>query len=369
MIRRLYVHNFRCFENFDLAFADKSSVLLVGPNGAGKTTLGFVLRLLQSIGRGTNQVKDLVGRGDFAQQRSNTPMRFRIEVDLEGVLYIYEIAFELPKTFRELRVLEESLIVEGSSVFHRERASVTLSRQEQGREAKFQINWHLVALPIVEQQSADAPLNTFKRWLSQLIVLRPVPSLIKGQSEEETLFPDDTALNFAAWFSGLVAHAPSAYTKIEAYLRTVMPDFLDIKNPETGTSARSLSIQFSGEAGTLSLPFDALSDGEKCFMIASLVIAANEVNGPACCFWDEPDHFLSLQEVGGFVMALRRTFHHRGQLITTSHNPEAIRQFADDNTVLLARKSHLEPTTARFLDEIEHSGELVSSLIRGDLLS
>jgi hypothetical protein len=39
VIRRLYIHNFRCLENFELPIAAYSSALLIGKNGAGKTTV------------------------------------------------------------------------------------------------------------------------------------------------------------------------------------------------------------------------------------------------------------------------------------------------------------------------------------------
>jgi len=37
VIRRLYVHNFRCLENFELPISGRSSALLIGTNGSGKT--------------------------------------------------------------------------------------------------------------------------------------------------------------------------------------------------------------------------------------------------------------------------------------------------------------------------------------------
>ena len=83
------------------------------------------------------------------------------------------------------------------------------------------------------------------------------------------------------------------------------------------------------DQGRLSLPFASLSDGEKCFFICAVVIAADKAYGPVFCFWDEPDNYLSLSEVGQFVMALRQSFQNRGQLLTTSHNPEAMRKYSD----------------------------------------
>ncbi len=146
-----------------------------------------------------------------------------------------------------------------------------------------------------------------------------------------------------------------------------MADFKDIKNPAVGTDTRSLTVQFSNDRGTLSLPFAELSDGEKCFMISALVIAANEAYGPLLCFWDEPDNYLAVSEVGHFVIALRRAFQNGGQFIATSHNPEAIRRFSEDNTLLLQRNSHLEPTIIRPLSELQIKGDLISKLIAGDL--
>jgi len=67
--------------------------------------------------------------------------------------------------------------------------------------------------------------------------------------------------------------------------------------------------------------------------ICAFVLAANDAYGPLVCFWDEPDNYLAPSEVGHFVLALRKEFQSGGQLITTSHNIEAISRFSDDNTV------------------------------------
>lgn len=71
-----------------------------------------------------------------------------------------------------------------------------------------------------------------------------------------------------------------------------MADLKDIKNPIVKTDSRSLTVQFANDYGNLSLRFKELSDGENCFMICALVLAANEAYGPLLCFWDEPDNHL-----------------------------------------------------------------------------
>ena len=373
VIRRLYVHNFRCLENFELPIFGKSSALLIGKNGAGKSTVGLALEILQRIGRGTNRVGDLVKPKDLTRGRTDVPVRFEIEVELASKVYGYAIAFEFPDGFKELRVLEEKLMVDGKPVYTRNLAQVNLAKLGQDTEAKFRIDWHLVALPTIQEQSLTDPLFVFRQWLARMLILRPMPALILGgsNSADETLQPTPQVTNFGGWFSGLLAYAPSAYSRIDKYLKQVMPDLKDIKNPVVGADSRSLVVQFSNEQGSMNLPFEDLSDGEKCFMICAVVLAANDAYDSVFCFWDEPDNYLAPSEVGHFVLDLRKAFESGGQFLATSHNEEAIRRFSEENTFVLYRNSHLEPTIVRPVSEIRtggsFTGDLVAALVRGDI--
>jgi ABC-type cobalamin/Fe3+-siderophores transport system ATPase subunit len=354
-------------ENFDLSISGQPSILLIGNNGSGKTTVGLALEILQKIGRGTNRVGDLAKERNFYQGRTNIPMRFEIEAELDGQVYEYVIAFELPEGFKESRVFEEKFAVDGKPIYTRELSQVRLAKMGREKEAEFRIDWHLVALPIIQEPSTKDPLHIFRQWLGHMLILRPMPSLIVGDSTQLTLEPNLDVTNLGAWFSRLVLDYPGAYSKIDGYLKQVMPNFKDIQNPPIGKDFRSLIVQFSTEQGKLSLPFLDLSDGEKCFMISAVVAAANFFYGPLMCFWDEPDNYLAPAEVGHFVIALRKAFQSGGQFIATSHNPEAILSFSDENTFVLLRKSHFEPTIARPLSEMHTGGNLVTALITGDL--
>lgn len=350
-----------------MPIAGKSSVLLIGSNGVGKSTVASALEVLQKIARGTNRVDGLVKPKDLARGGGDGPMRFELVAEIAGRSFEYMIAFEFPAGFNELRVFEEKLSVEGRPVYFRDKALVNLAKADQDNAAKFGIDWHLVALPIILEQPANGPLSIFKQWLARVLILRPVPGLIAGESEQETLQPGVEVTDFGAWFTGLLTYSPASYATIDKYLKEVMPDLKDIRNPVVGKETRSLLVQFSNGQGSLSLPFADLSDGEKCFMVCALVLAANEAYGPLLCFWDEPDNYLALSEVGHFVLALRRAFESGGQFIATSHNPEAIRRFSDENTLVLSRNSHLEPTVVRQLDQTRVEGDLVSALVRGDV--
>lgn len=142
------MHNFRCLENFELPVSTHPSALLIGKNGSGKSTIGLALEILQRIARGTNRVGDLVRPKDFARGRSDVPMRFEIEAELYGRVYKYCLALEFPQGFKELRVLEENLAVDGAPIYDRKVAQVHLARAQQDKDATFAMDWHLVALPI-----------------------------------------------------------------------------------------------------------------------------------------------------------------------------------------------------------------------------
>jgi predicted ATPase len=367
MIRRLYVHNYRCLENFALRLAGQSSALLIGKNGAGKTTVGAALEVLQKIGRGSNRIESLVSPKDLPRGKERAPMRFELEVDLEGVNYAYQLACELPDRFRELRVAEERLQIDGEEIISRELSQTLLRRSE----TEFSLDWHLVALPIIQQAPGRDPIYAFRRWLANILILRPVPSTLRGGSEQGSLYPEPQVDNFGDWFTGLVGSEPAAYLEIDRYLKEILPDFHSVKNREIGEENKSVYVKFSTTQENSEFRIEELSDGEKCFFIYALAVAANEAYGPLLCFWDEPDNFLAPSEVASSMVALRRAFRKKGQLIVTSHNPEAIRQFSEESTLMLFRKSHFEPTRWNSVEQLRERGafygSFVDALARGDV--
>lgn len=367
MIERLYIHNFRCLENFELLLAGKSSALLIGRNGAGKSTVSFALSILQAVARGKNRVGSLLKPKDLTRGGADGSMQFELEVRLDGHLYLYRLVLELPAGFKELRVQKEALLIDGEPFYTREIAQVSLTRRGTEQGGVFRVDWHLIALPIIQEQSEEDLFFVFKRWLAQSIIVAPIPSQISGESSGETLEPDRAVSNLGEWFAGLLAQSPAAYTTIDAYLKEIIQDVSDIQNPLIGGERRRLRVRFRVEDATLPVLFTDLSDGEKCSFICALVIAANTAYGPIFCFWDEPDSHLSISEVGYFITALRRAFASGGQLLITTHNAETIRRFSDENTLLLFRSDHLSPTRMRWIEELKPTGDLVEALMRGDL--
>ena len=346
-------------------------MLLIGKNGAGKSSIRQALELLQKIARGVNRVGDLfdeevVTAFAFSEQGNpSSASRFELEVELSGRQYVYKLGLERPETFREHRVFEESLDCDQKEVFSRNLAKVNFLRQ--GSTTSFQIDWHLVGLPIIQESSEKDPLFIFKRWLGRMILLAPRPYGMVSDSDRETLLPESGGENFAAWFAGLMAESPAAWTDISQYLKGPLPDVMDLKNPLVGRTTRSLEVHFQRNGQSFKLPFHLLSDGEKCYFLAAVVLAAKKAYGPLFCYWDEADAHLSLSEIGQFLLFLRRAFQGGSQLLITSHHTESIRHFSPENTCLVHRRSSFEPTQIRALSELQFTGDIIDALIENRL--
>lgn len=359
MLQRLYAHNFRCLENFEFRPADQHATLLLGKNGSGKSTVRQVLAIFQAIGRGESQVKELVKAADFTRGRSDVPMSFELEALLGTDRYRYEVAFDLPSDLKALRVLRESLTVNDKVVYQRQLAEVSVNRRESGRDdAVFAMDWHLVALPVVQDRATSRQLQNLRDWLRRMVLLSPLPPLMVSETSGVTPALHASGSNLVDWLGSLLESHPTAYSTVIEHLQAVMPDLELFRFEKLGRDSRALLVRFRFDQISDEQPFDRLSDGEKCFFLGAVLLAANHWDGPVFAFWDEPDNYLAAHEVNQFVVALKRSFVQRGgQLITSSHNPQAALCFSQDSTWVMGRRSHLEPCQIRCLDELETRGK------------
>lgn len=365
MIERLYVHNFRSFENFTLELGGRPSALILGKNGSGKSTVLHCLSLFQRICRGSNRVGSLISMSDFTRYRTDRPMRFEVDLTLTGRRFRYEVSFEWPPNFRSPRILDESLSVDGVSIFTRQQAQVQLAGG-----AAFGIDWHVVALPVVNERPGERAIQDLKGFFASMVLIAPVPAAMTGFAEEPSIELQYDAANYAACLGALLQQKPAAYGEFDSYVKTVIPDFSSIENVPRGERGSQLIVTFEHKSSreNLSVEFNGLADGEKCFFLSAYIIAANKVGWPVFCMWDEPDSHLSLSEVGQFITALRKLTNRSGQFIATTHHPETIRKFSDETTLILTRKGHLDPPIVRPLADFNYSGDLINALIRDEII-
>lgn len=370
MLKRIYINNFRCFENFEFKPTGQPSSLLIGKNGSGKSTLRAAIQLFQTIGRGLSRTSDLLCPDDFFLGNMKAPIHFELEACIDDKEFRYTLSLELPENFKEFRVDEESLMLDGTVLFSRKKALVTVHKSViHMTNAQFNIDWHVVALPIIQDPATSNSINSFRDWLARMVLISPVPQLMGVEAVHGTTEIKEDAENWADWLSGLLDRYPAAYSTIIDFLRTLMEDIDQFGFHKTGTNSKELILRFKNAETKRAYKTTSanLSDGEKCFFLCAVALAMNKYDGPVLTFWDEPDSHLSLDEVGHFIMEMRRNFDQHGQLIITSHNPETIRRFSDENTWIMGRRSHLEPSVIRPLSELPPNPDLIQRLRDGGL--
>jgi len=367
MLNKLYFHQYRCLQNFEVTLKDEHSALVLGRNGAGKSSFFDAVEVLQQIGRGVTQLKELVSESDFAFGETHKPIRLEIAATLGKQVYEYVLEVELPENFTQPRIRRESLKVNGKTHFFREEGKIQL-----GKNAEFTLDWHHVGLPLISTRNDDAPIARFREWLARIIVLAPVPGNFRRASKKETPYLAREASNTLDWVRHQLAVYPALYTKIEEFMKLRMPDFANFKFESTGKDEKELVFKFSGEGSkSLELNFCQLSDGEKIYFLTATVLAAITNEESILCLWDEPDNYISLPELSHFITACRKAFENsavESQLVMSSHNPRTINEYSEHNTFLVTRQSHLHPSRLeRAADKEYLSATFVDAYENGEL--
>ena len=361
MLTQIYVNNYRCMQNFTMKFATSDMSLVMGLNGVGKSTLLSIFSKLQRLTFDGGQIEQVFGPEDFSFGDSSKPIRIELALEEGNHRYEFALAMELPVNFTKLRIFEEKLLVDGHAVYERSLGQVSFYRTGEA-PARFIVDWHILALPIIQDdRGASTSIADFREILKRMVAISPVPQQIGSEIKNNGAFLQQDCGNFASWLNELQRKDFRIGQRIVSELQeTIYPDLISYSTDfDKIKEKRVLSLIFGNEnGGTATLDFANLSDGEKCMFICAAVTAQVEVLGCPLCLWDEPDNFMAISEVRSFVSGLRKSFRTgKGQLLVTSHNPEAIESVAPETVRVFLRDSHLEPLREKTLDELIRTPE------------
>ncbi len=366
MIKRLYAHNFKCLQNFELKLDGLNSVFLLGKNGSGKTTIFDVVEIFQQIGRGATSLKDLINETSFNHGNKHLPIEFELDVIIEKKNFSYKLSIEFPENFAYPRIKNESLLVGNKAVFQRNGGQTSFNDS-----THFLLDWHHIGLPLISVKSDDEPLAIFREWLKNIIILSPFPRHFNDLSKAESSIVLREGKNIIDWARWLLSSNPSLYITIFDFLKYRMPDLKVFKFEILGRDDKELKFTFEDGNKNFQVDFSQLSDGEKIFFLGATVIAAQMNNQSTLCLWDEPDNFVGLKELKHFIGAFRKSFEASGskaQLIMTSHNERVINNFSDHNIFVVSRTSHLSPTRVEVLENISYDSQTVIDAFDNDEL-
>jgi predicted ATPase len=365
MIKKLYVNNFKCLQNFELDLNNLNSIFLLGKNGSGKTTIFEVLEIFQKIGQGITSLQELISVESFSFGNQKAPVHFEIEVELNNQTFKYILIIEFPENFNAPRIKKEEFSTGKKNLFSRDGGQTKLKNN-----THFLLDWHHIGLPLV-LVSINDPIAIFLEWMKSIIFLAPFPKFFSSLSkiENSKLLKDGSnIIDFTRW---LLSSNPSIYVNIYNFLKIRMPDLELFKFETLGKNDRSLVFIFKQDNNSVEFDFGQLSDGEKIFFLSATILATKVNNPNLLCIWDEPDNFIGLVELKHMIIEFRKSFESsksQAQLLVTSHNERVIYSFSNHNIFVVSRSSHLSPTRIQILENIKYeSSTVIDALDNGEL--
>jgi hypothetical protein len=288
----------------------------------------------------------------------------------EGVFH-YRLALEHDHGRHQLRVAAESLHLGDMALFTFVLGQMQLYKDSGEKGPEFKGNWAKSGLGAVVPSDANKKLTSFKQWLNGLVVARPNPERLGARAEREDAFLLQDCSNFASWYRTMWQERPDDVIRARDALTKVLDSFkgVSIKVDEERTGW--LRATFSSPSGAdFQMPLDELSDGQRV-LIALYVILYTQIDNGRTVAFDEPDNYVSLDEIQPFLMeALDRVQSGSGaQIFIVSHHPEFINQLAPDDGYVMFREKGGPTRIQRFsASEAIPPAEIVArdGLPRGD---
>lgn len=325
MLKRLYVHNYRCLVNFE--FQPAQLQLVLGLNGSGKSAAFQALDAL----RRAAALGEPLPFNPWTRTRwlSEAQQRFEIDVERADGTFRYGLTVSEAGTPARPRVESETLSFCDQPLFSFDGTQMRLFHP--GR------NVPLVNIASDGQRSgiftlsaSSAHLRWFQSWLTGILYVRINPWAMQPRSESESRRPEADFSNLADWYRHLTQENPMAVAQTLATIRNALPTFLDLAASDVGGNMRYLIARFAEPGGRqFVLGLDELSEGQRA--VIALYLATCNLGEGGVLVIDEPENFIALAEIQPWLFELRDSIESvRGQALIASHHPELMNQLASD---------------------------------------
>ena len=325
MISRIYVDNFRTLLNFEMKL-DQTN-LIFGPNGSGKSSVFSVLRRLQQFIKGDCRIDGAFAASDLTRWQDMKLQHFELDVSTVEGVFFYKLVIEHLENGEKCRVKEERLSDSGGLLFERKLDEVRLFRDNYSEGPSYPFDWTLSALATLQARPDNKKLTAFREQIDSMLIASIVPMLMEKGSQEEASQLDKYMKNFVSWYRRVSQENMGAMFDLFNALKDALPGFASFSFTEAGPDAKALKVLFDNPNGSKSksvYDFSELSDGQRA-LIALYTLIYSVKNRHLLLFLDEPDNFVSLQEIQPWFHDLMDSCGENfDQAVLISHHPEII---------------------------------------------
>ncbi|MCB2185458.1 MAG: AAA family ATPase [Deltaproteobacteria bacterium] len=350
MITEIYIDNFRCLTNFRIK--PDNFQLWLGDNGSGKSSVLAALHYIQRLIRGEH-TNDIFQRNNLTTWDKRNEQTFELHLKIDNDIYKYQLILEYANQENKLRIKRERLVWNGSQFFlfdgqeaHLYRINRRTSNIEEG--AKFPADWHRSMISTIASRDDNTPVIKFREELDKLLLINPVPLVIKEAAASESRNLSEHTENFAQWYRHLLQEIPRITYKAKQLLEDVLPGFEQLSLKEIGDSRR-LTATFRIDGTDRDFDFTDISDGQRQLIVLYTILEAFRTGFFSALLIDEPDNFVSLREIQPWLENLRDICDENdNQAIIISHHPEIIDSMTEGSELWFSRPSGAHVVTKAF---------------------
>lgn len=333
-LERIYIHNYRCFEHFELRPGGRS--LLLGYNGSGKSSLFDVLAALQDLIIWSKDTNEVFPRNTLALASGSLEQHFELDITSPWGVLLYKLHVLHESNLNTSKIVKEMVLVEDRPVYVYEQGRVHLYDAALV-ENSFTFTSRRSFLASLEPESAVSELHSLKRFLEGIWILRLNPTTMSGAALSDETFLARDASNFGVFCRDLLTDAPDTVERAKDMLSEVLDGFEALRTQQVGRS-RVLVIRWRKPGkDTYEIDFDQLSDGQKVLVALYVILFGVAPRATMLCL-DEPDNFVSIREIQPFLIELSNVCDDTGLLpLIISHSSEVIDFYGAKRAILFER--------------------------------
>ena len=326
MIKRLYVDNFRCLENFELNF--DSINLFLGDNGAGKSTVFDVLGKLQLLITSGDAVEEIFKQSDLTRWQSSEKQTFELEILGNNGIYKYqlELTMEVSTNHFETYISHEKLLFNENPLVDINMEEVKIYSDDGNINPSSRYNFFQSIIRFLKPDNNNKKIIWFRDRIRRLAILKISPNLITSESFQKNPFLTKKMENFVSWYHCIFTDNQNKLAQLTESLQDILDGFVSFKLERISEKAVILKLIFKTEESdpNIEYTFVELSDGQKVLVVLYSLFYGLESQDYTLCI-DEPENFLALSEIQPWLFQLYDLCSEgKLQALLISHHPELI---------------------------------------------